>query len=90
MHLIHDENGNPCPHSHDHEHPHTHTYEHTHAHSHEHGHEGVAGQQIYAALALGYAVEEQDEAETEPCKHLQTVGLAYALHQACIAKLFPR
>ena len=39
MHLIHDENGNPCPHSHDHEHPHTHTYEHTHAHSHEHGHE---------------------------------------------------
>ena len=37
---------------------------------HEHGHEGVAGQQIYAALALGYAVEEQDEAEAEPCKHL--------------------
>lgn len=43
MHLIHDENGNPCPHSHEnefeHEHPHTHTYEHTHAHVHEHGHE---------------------------------------------------
>lgn len=39
MHLIHDENGNLCPHSHEHEHPHTHTYEHTHAHSHEHGHE---------------------------------------------------
>ncbi|MDO4322432.1 MAG: cobalt transporter [Lachnospiraceae bacterium] len=39
MHLIHDENGNLCPHTHDHEHPHTHTYEHTHVHSHEHGHE---------------------------------------------------
>ncbi len=39
MHLIQDENGNPCPHSHEHEHAHTHTYEHTHPHSHEHGHE---------------------------------------------------
>lgn len=39
MHLIQDENGNPCPHSHEHEHAHQHTYEHTHVHSHEHGHE---------------------------------------------------
>ncbi len=39
MHLIHDENGNPCPHTHDHEHTHQHTYEHSHPHSHEHGHE---------------------------------------------------
>ncbi len=39
MHLIQDENGNPCPHTHEHEHVHTHTYEHTHPHSHEHGHE---------------------------------------------------
>lgn len=39
MHLIHDENGNLCPHTHDHEHTHQHTYEHSHPHSHEHGHE---------------------------------------------------
>jgi hypothetical protein len=39
MHLIQDENGNPCPHSHEHTHTHQHTYEHSHPHSHEHGHE---------------------------------------------------
>ena len=39
MHLVTDENGNPCSHSHEHEHMHTHTYEHSHPHSHEHGHE---------------------------------------------------
>lgn len=39
MHLVHDENGNPCPHSHEHTHTHQHTYEHSHPHSHEHGHE---------------------------------------------------
>ena len=39
MHIVKDENGNPCPHGHEHSHPHTHTYEHTHEHTHEHGHE---------------------------------------------------
>lgn len=38
MHIVKDENGNPCPHGH-HEHTHTHTYEHTHEHSHTEGHE---------------------------------------------------
>ncbi|MDO4633238.1 MAG: cobalt transporter [Eubacteriales bacterium] len=39
MHIITDENGNPCAHGH-HEHTHTHTYEHSHEHSHAAGHEG--------------------------------------------------
>lgn len=38
MHIIMDENGNPCAHGH-HEHTHTHTYEHSHEHSHVEGHE---------------------------------------------------
>lgn len=38
MHIITDENGNPCAHGH-HEHTHTHTYEHSHEHSHLPGHE---------------------------------------------------
>lgn len=38
MHIVTDENGNPCPHGH-HEHTHTHTYEHSHEHSHAEGHE---------------------------------------------------
>ncbi|MDO4344079.1 MAG: cobalt transporter [Eubacteriales bacterium] len=38
MHIINDENGNPCAHAH-HEHTHTHTYEHSHEHSHMSGHE---------------------------------------------------
>ncbi|MDO4522917.1 MAG: cobalt transporter [Eubacteriales bacterium] len=38
MHIVTDENGNPCTHGH-HEHTHTHTYEHSHEHSHMDGHE---------------------------------------------------
>ncbi len=92
MHLIQDENGNPCPHSHEHEHPHTHTYEHTHPHSHEHGHEedhdhehghgseaGAACQGDCGSCAGGHAEHQHPHGEPEASGDRMTALLDYML-----------
>ena len=57
---------------------------------HEPSHERIAGQQVDAALALRDAIEEENEAERQPHKHLHGLCATHALHETALAEPLPR